>query len=492
MKTLIASLMVLAGALVAPSPGPAAPDASTLNASTPNVVIILTDDQVVDTLQKMPNVRELAATGTTFSNAFISNPLCCPSRATILTGLFSGHTGVWTNADGKDPNADQVGGYHAFTDNGNETRTIAYYLHTRLGYDTGLYGKYLNHYDPVGQGLPTVQGWTDFHAFSGKDNNEGGAYYNYDLTDGTLNPDGTYHTEHFGPSPADYSTNVLADQAVDFLHSQAPDQPFFLYFAPFAPHGVVVPGPGDRSVKAPGPYVTAAYNEQNVADKPLYIRGLPLINSSREQFLQESWDHEYGALKSVDRAVGRFEAALSPEALANTMFVFLSDNGETWGDHRWVFKLVPYERSIHVPFIVKMPGQTASSTVNDLVMNADIAPTIFQMTGVTPDDALDGESLVPLLSGGPGFSERPGILLEHLSYGPKHDVPSYCGLRTGKWKYVLYSGGFQELYSMNADPSELRNIAPSKPSVTTDLRVKTRALCDPAPPGFTPATWDVR
>ena len=151
MRTLIVSFVALVTAF-APLPRELAPAAAPAAAPTPNIVIILTDDQVIGTLQKMPNVQELAATGTTFTNAFISNPLCCPSRSTILTGLSSGHTGVWTNADGSDANADQVGGYHAFTDNGNETRTIPYYLHTRLGYDTGLYGKYFNHYDPVGDG----------------------------------------------------------------------------------------------------------------------------------------------------------------------------------------------------------------------------------------------------------------------------------------------------------------------------------------------------
>jgi arylsulfatase A-like enzyme len=156
-----------------------------IDPSKPNIIIILTDDQTINTLQQMTNVQGLAASGTTFTNAFVSNPLCCPSRSTILTGLYSGHTGVWTNGDEAVPSH---GGYAAFTQNGNEPRTIAYHLSTDLGYRTGLYGKYLNNYAPApgAEGPPVISGWTDVHVFASPT-----AYYNYGLTDGTFNTDGT-------------------------------------------------------------------------------------------------------------------------------------------------------------------------------------------------------------------------------------------------------------------------------------------------------------
>jgi N-acetylglucosamine-6-sulfatase len=148
----------------------------------PNVILILTDDQVVDTLQRMPHVLDLVARGTSFDRAFVSNPLCCPSRATILTGLYSGHTGVWTNGYG----GGAVGGWPAFREQGrtndgllfggdgnNEGRTVALSLQ-QAGYATGLFGKYLNHFETRSGAMPpTPIGWTSWHSFIGGN----GAYY---------------------------------------------------------------------------------------------------------------------------------------------------------------------------------------------------------------------------------------------------------------------------------------------------------------------------
>lgn len=172
----------------------------------------------------------------------------------------------------------------------------------------------------------------------------------------------------------------------------------------------------------------------------------------------------------------------------------MSDNGQTWGDHRWTSKNVPYERSVHVPFIVKMPGQTTSQIADELVMNADITPTVFDLLGITPDDPvfgsqLDGQSLLPLLVQSGTFEPRSGILLEHLNANADPSVPSYCGLRTRNWKYVAYSDGFEELYNMNKDPDEMKNKASTKPAQVARLRERTEALCDPPPPDFPQGFW---
>lgn len=219
----------------------------------------------------MPNVNALAASGTTFSNAFIPNPTCCPSRSTILTGLQSGHTGVWTNGGAID--GEPAGGESAFRKSGNESRTLAFYLSTQMGYRTALYGKYLNHYLPKrgAAGPRVVPGWTDFHAFVGGN----GKYYDYDLTDGTLNPDGTNHTVHFGSAPSDYSTNVLASQAVSFLQAQPDDEPFLLFFTPYGPHGPCTPGPGDGAVTAPTSFMSPAFDEADAwTSRPISGRAL--------------------------------------------------------------------------------------------------------------------------------------------------------------------------------------------------------------------------
>ena len=444
------------------------------------MIVILTDDQTVGTLQLMPNVRALARRGTTFANAFISNPLCCPSRAAILTGLTSGHTGVWTNGD----HDHRWGGWSSFRHNAlnedgspydggsNEDRTIAVAL-SAAGYRTGLYGKYLNHYELPDGGVapPIPPGWTNWFSFVGKN----GQYYDYRISDqGQL--------ERYGSAPRDYSTDVLGRAARGFLQSpdiQDGSRPFFLYYAPFAPHGSMVPGPRDHDVRAPVPFESPAFSERNVSDKPPVVRGATPLLAKRTGRLTAAWNRVYGTLVDVDRWVGRFQRTLPASVLDNTVLVFLSDNGFEWGDHRLVFKGYPYERSIAVPLIVAGPG-IRHGVNHDLASNLDIAPTIVDLTGVVPPGPFDGTSLVPALTG-TGRVPTKSVLLEHLSM---RLAPSYCGLRTQRWKYVAYRGGADELYDLRRDPYELRNVADTRPLVRTRLRAQTLEACDPLPPDW--------
>jgi arylsulfatase A-like enzyme len=446
----------------------------------PNVILILTDDQVAGTLQLMPNVRALARHGMTFSNAFISNSLCCPSRSSILTGLTSGHTGVWTNGD----HDHTFGGWSAFQHNAlnmdgsvydggnNARRTIASVL-SNAGYRTGLYGKYLNHYERADPSVapPIPPGWTNWFSFVGKN----GSYYNY-----TINDQG--QLEHYGMGGRSYSTDVVGRAARSFLQQkdvQDGSRPFFLYFAPYAPHGRAVPGPLDRGVQAPIPFESPAFNERTVSDKPPYVRRSKLIGGREIQSHRHWWNRMYGALVDVDRWVGRFERVLPAPVLADTDFVFLSDNGVEWGDHRLEFKGYPYERSIKVPLIFAGPG-IDHGVNNGLASNLDIAPTISDLTGVTPPGPFDGTSLVRALAG-TGRIKTNAILLEHES---SKWVTSYCGLRTRRWKYVVYRNGAEELYDLRSDPYELHNVVTSDPRVRRRLRARTFAACDPLPPSW--------
>ncbi len=445
----------------------------------PNVIVILTDDQTVGTLQRMPNVRALAHRGTTFANAFISNSLCCPSRSAILTGLTSGHTGVWTNGD-HDP---RWGGWSSFTDNArtqrdaryddgnNESRTIAVALRD-AGYKTGLYGKYLNHYEVRGDALPLIPpGWTNWFAFLGKN----GGYYNYSILD-------KGQVERYGAAPRDYSTDVLGRAARGFLKSpgiQDGSRPFFLYYAPFAPHGRWVPGPRDARVKAPVPFESLAFDEPNASDKPIYVRDANPLTTKRVQRLTELWNSVYGILRDVDRWVGRFQRALPQSVLDNTVVIFMSDNGTEWGDHGLTYKGYPYERSISVPLIFAGP-RVVHGVNRGLASNLDIAPTIAGLTGVPLPGPVDGTSLVLALTGR-GPIPTKGVLLEHLSMW---FAPSYCGLRTHRWKYVVYRNGNEELYDLRRDPYELRNLAGTRPLIRKSLRSRTFAACEPLPPDW--------
>jgi len=446
----------------------------------PNVIVILTDDQTMDTLQLMPNVRALARRGMTFDNAFISNPLCCPSRAAILTGLTSGHTGVWTNGD----HDRRWGGWPSFRHNAlnedgssfdegnNEARTVAVAL-SDAGYRTGLYGKYLNHYEVPEEDVapPIPPGWTNWFSFVGKN----GSYYDYTISDQT-------QLERYGSAPRDYSTDVLGRAATRFLQSpdiQDGSRPFFLYFAPYAPHGNMVPGPRDRDVRAPIPFTSPAFNERDVSDKPPVVRNARQLGAHQVLRLTKAWNRVYGTLVDVDRWVGRVQRALPAPVLADTDIIFLSDNGNEWGDHRLTFKGYPYERSIAVPLIIAGPG-VDHGVNHGLASNLDIAPTIVDLTGVVPPGSFDGTSLAPALAG-TGPIPTKGILLEHLSM---RLAPSYCGLRTARWKYIAYRGGAEELYDLRRDPSELRNIADARRAIRDRMRARTFAACDPLPPDW--------
>ena len=480
---LVGAVLVVQG--LTPAVGRAAPHAQTHARSRPNFIVILTDDQVIDTVQLMPHVQGLMQRGATFTNAIVSNPLCCPSRATILTGLYAGHTGVWTNA------GSNFGGWQSFKTAGltpsgtlfrgtgdNEGRTLPLYLQ-RHGYLTGLFGKYMNHYGG-GASPPAVPvGWSAWTSFLGSN----GAYYDYNTSNGG-------RLVRHGHAPWDYSTDVFGRGARRFLQRRAVQhgaKPFFLYYAPFAPHYSMTPGPRDLHTVAPTSFRTPAFNELNVRDKPKFVRERGFISARHAARMQRDWGRSYGTLRDVDRWIGGFERALPPDVLANTVFVFLSDNGFEWGDHRLNYKAYPYERSIRVPLVFAGPGIRHLQT-SALAMNADLTPTILDLAHLpNVGGQFDGVSLAPLLTGTGSLGKRPALLIE--SSTTKKYLPSFCGLRSRTWKYVIYRGGFQELYDLRRDPFELHNLAKAKPHLTSAYRFRTQLACWPTPPDWNPLVW---
>ncbi|MEX0755176.1 MAG: sulfatase-like hydrolase/transferase [Actinomycetota bacterium] len=214
-----------------PSPSPTDSSPSpTEEPAGPNIVVILTDDQRADELREMDTVRtELVDRGLLFERAFNTNPLCCPARASLLTGLYSHHTGVWTNGD----EGGELGGYPAFQSNGNESRTIAAVLDD-AGYHTGLVGKYLNN----AVDTPVPAGWDSWVAF----NEDNGRYFDYELVVDTDTADAVAPTmEAHAGEAGDYSTDVLAQRAIAFVEEAPADVPLFLLLATYAPHGVSTP-----------------------------------------------------------------------------------------------------------------------------------------------------------------------------------------------------------------------------------------------------------
>jgi N-acetylglucosamine-6-sulfatase len=477
-RSLAAGMSML---VVLPGCGPAALSANVAVAANgsaharPNVVVILTDDQRFDTLFAMPRVqRQLADHGVTFDQAVVSNSLCCPSRAALLTGSFSHTNGVYTNVY---TTWSPYGAWPAFHELGDEEGTIAVALDDQ-GYRTGLFGKYLNDFG----GDQAPPGWDEFAAFVG--NHQGGGYYDYSMF---VDDDAGKRTERHGSTPQDYSTDVLADDAVRFIRTTPSDTPLFLYAAPYAPHAGIVPAPGDIGTwSGYQQQLPPNFDETDVSDKPPYI-------SQRQQLperpMRMKFELEYEALQGVDRLVGRVVAALrASDRLRDTFIVFMSDNGVAFGEHRWDYKLTPYEEAIHVPMVVRYDPLTddrAGRRSEALVANVDVAPTIADVAGVAFDGVgkVDGVSIAPVLSGAAN-SVRTSVLLEHIDYPGHYHVPSYCGLRTPSWAYVRYSGGSEELYRLSTDPYELRNIASTATDQLRRLRAITRERCRPLPPEY--------
>jgi N-acetylglucosamine-6-sulfatase len=433
----------------------------------PNVVIILSDDQRYDEMAHMPNVEsDLIDEGVSFSNALVGNPLCCPSRTSILTGQTSGHDGVWSN-DGA------FGGFPSFHGDGS---TIATWL-SAAGYDTGLVGKYLNGYGPGASYIPP--GWNRWVAFDGAN----GAYYGYDLEvdDSTI---------HFGTASGDYSTDVLARYADAFVRDAPDDQPLFLYFAPYGPHSPSTPPPRYAGTFSSEPgRRPPSFNEANVSDKPAYIRSHSLMGSKAVAKMDAHYRNVLESLRGVDDAVGTIVDALRDTGrLSNTLIFYLSDNGVLDGEHRWGSKVVPYEESIRVPLVVRWDRLAGTPRADsNLALNLDLAPTIAGAASV-PAPGVDGVSLLPLLTGAT-TAGRSEFLIESLQ-SPKLKgqgiVPSYCGVRARSKVFVHYATGEEEYYTLGTDPYELTNKVNLRAAASTvaQLRDDARTLCNPLPPGM--------
>jgi arylsulfatase A-like enzyme len=422
----------------------------------PSIVLIVTDDQRWDTLWAMPEVqRSLVEPGVTFSNAFTTSPLCCPARASILTGSYPHTTGVYTQTL-------PHGGFKAFDD----SATIATALHGG-GYATGFFGKYLDSFQADALDGYVPPGWDRFVAFVHSE------YLGYGLTvDGQI-------IRH-GEDPEDYSTDVLATHAESFIRSST--GPLFAVYAPAAPHAPAVPAPADRELFADLPaWRPPAFDEEDRADKPRHIRGLRPLGTRRIEDLDALRTNQYRSLQAVDRAVGRLLDALADTGrLDDALVVFTSDNGLLWGEHRWLKKEVPYEEAIRVPLVVRADAFALPHVDGHLVANIDLAPTFAEAAGVDLADA-DGQSLAPLLRG-ERFRWRPAVLIEHV-HGT-NPVPTFCAVRTPRYLFARYSTGEIELYDLQTDPAELENVAYVRPALASRLETALQGLCVPSPPGF--------
>ena len=489
-------MVVRAVSMSAGHPIDVAVSGTVLQQRRPNIVMIMVDDMRVDDLRFMPLTRQLIRNeGVRFRNSFAPYPLCCPARASVLTGQYTHNHRVFDVV--------QPWGFTSF----NDRSTLATWLQ-QSGYATVYLGKYLNGYGRMprpgattGKSLFYVPpGWSDWRAsldggFAAGDPNDGGTYRFFDTT---LSRNG----QGFSPYPGRYQSRVYGELSEQIIKSRAAsDRPFFFYASYTAPHhGLPVeaddPAPvlrndgvrvnfatTARPNDVKGMFdsaVTAAPGESWVdpdfSDKPGYLRGLPVINAAEKRAMLEVTRQRAEALAVVDRQVGRTMSALaSTGELEETLVVFTSDNGYFLGEQRMrQGKIWPHEPSLRVPLLMRGPGIPAGQVRDDPFTSIDFAPTLAEFAGVQPGHAVDGMSLLDVArQGDQGWTRS--ILTETGNQGAgtrntdeagdplqtesTRDIRFALGIRTSRYLYVDLASGEEELYDLTNDPSEYHNLA---------------------------------
>jgi N-acetylglucosamine-6-sulfatase len=443
----------------------------------PNIVVIQADDETYAQLNQevMPNTeRLLVRKGTSFSNYVATTAQCCPSRASFFTGQYAHNHGVTSNRVG----------YPGLIDKGN---VLPVWLR-RAGYNTIHLGKFMNNYERFAKPESTVApGWKEWRTVLSE-----AQYYGYDLF---VNG----HVVHYGRAPKDNLTTVLNRDAVRMVDKYAGKRkPFYLQLderSPhvthqFDPHGscghAAIPEPKDeRRFKDPLPKAPS-FNEKDMSDKPSFLRSAPLLDQERRNNLHRRWNCSLDSIAGVDRGVKKvFNAVQAAGEIRRTIFVFVSDNGFFFGEHRLAAgKVFPYEEALHLPLVIRVPGRYRDGaprvgSTAEPTANIDLAPTIVQLTGASPctPDAgcrtMDGRSLVPLLDGFGPWPRHRGILTEYRE--PKlsnHSTCQFSGIRQDNQIYVEHyrvvePGGtgcvdqnppLAERYDLTTDPYELNNL----------------------------------
>ncbi len=475
----LAAILLLGSAVTRPISARATQPATSAKngAKPPNIVFILADDLDEMTMPYWDAMPQTAAMlrdqGIQFTQAFSPTPICCPARATILTGKYGHNTGVLNNSG-------QYGGWSAFVANGNEQKSLAVQLHA-AGYSTALIGKYLNgiEEDP----LHVPQGWSEWYGFVDNNSYTG---YNYQMNEnGKL--------IRYGTAESDYATDVIASKARDFINraEAKDDQPFFLYVSPTAPHLPLPPAPRHKN----HPYQFAFsprqpnYNEAHLADKSAWLKA---TGEAREKLVDIWNDVDYrnrmGSLYALDDLVASVVKTLDANGeRENTVVVFTSDNGYNLGAHRLLHKMAPYEESVRVPLVIAGAGIIPRKE-DRMVLEIDYFPSFLGLAGVAIPPETDGRSLLPLLGANPPESWRTDFIAQYLSNGDSQksvgtempvgyewlasiqDIPSYKALRTSEYTYIEWYTDDQfnglhetELYDLRRDPYQLFNLLSTQP-----------------------------
>jgi len=400
-----------------------------------NIVLVVADDMRWDLLDWMPQTLEkLLKRGVRMLNGFNQNPVCIPSRTTILTGNYSTTTGI-------------VGNHFPF-EQFDDSHTLATVLKD-AGYVTGHFGKYVNNYNPDDAAY-IPPGWDDWWTIT----NGGTDYYGYQVSDNGS-------PRIYGTDPEDYLTRVIGSRAERFIRHAG--EPFFAYITPTAPHMNAIPESRyeDMYVNLPG--TAPSFNEEDVSDKAKWIQQTPRLNAADKEEIKKRHRNMIRTLQSVDDMINNLVIALKNRgAWHNTTFIFCSDNGYQLGEHRLLGKSVPYLESVRMPLVISAPLLGTGTNDVALFQNADLAPTLASLAG-TSMGTTDGVDMTPALYR--EAASRKAVYIEHPAHGVVPGFEMVQGKafsrsgQTPQWSYTKLTTGEEEYYNLREDPYQQRNIA---------------------------------
>lgn len=416
----------------------------------PNVVMITADDASIGDLRWMPHTRRLLQQqGVTMTQAIAPTPLCVPARTSILTGQYADNNGTVTISGPR-------GGFHSFRDR----NTLPVWLRN-AGYSTMFTGKYLQGYG-VGQRRHYVPpGWSDWRATTTG---------TYSFFNTAFNVNGRHR------QPRGYSTDVITDYAVSMLKRQhrRPGKPFFLwanYVGPHAGGPVSADDPRRRWPRDPSAWIKTTSPAPRDVDrfrslrlprtpdlwrtaKPKSKFDGPHRRTSYRRATKEGFQQRIEALQSVDRGVARIVRRLRAQKdLARTYLIFASDNGFLTGQHNRGGKLIPFDRVLRIPMVIRGPGVPHGKRLSTTITNVDLPVSIAAVAGVRPGRRVDGVPVFHML--GKRAAHRPvPIAAWRVRNGAR--PPLYRGIRYRSFTYI-HAGRRVEFYDRRTDPGELRN-----------------------------------
>ncbi len=394
-----------------------------------NILLILTDDQLLATMEYMPKVKRLLADeGMTFNRAYAADPVCAPARASILSGRHVHNHKVYDN-DNTDETQKRI-----------EGDSLPVRLRGR-GYRTGLFGKYNT--DPAITSLRVPPGWDAFHSFVFPRNDPDTLWFN---SNGERNG---------APLGKGSDCTVVGSMAENFIrNARQAGKPWFAYVATSSPHGPYMPSERHadafRDELLPKP---PNYDEADVSDKPEKFRGkYPRISKEDQGEIRKEWRGTLREVQDIDDMVNRLVGVLSEtNQLDDTMIVFLTDNGYPYGHNRaWSGKGWPYSSMTRIPLVVRGPGVLAGTASDALVSQIDLLPTMMELTGGAWGDT-DGRPLGSRLWGHP-VAWRKRLLIDHFMQ------QGWAAMVDSESLYVEHSTGEKELYDLLADPYEMNSL----------------------------------